>query len=110
MVVDLERDLVDECRVMARAMNAVLLEVGQKNAKRSGTTVGYPDLTLVCAGHVVLMELKRPKTAEHPQGYVSLGQQAVIDRCREQGVNVPVLYCAEQFIEIVNACRRGRPK
>ena len=105
--VQLERDLIDECRAVAQAMNAYLLEVGQRQAKGSGTSVGYPDLTLVCAGKVVLIECKRPKTAEHPRGYVSLGQQAVIDRCAEQGVVVPVLDSVEQFIGLVNLCRRS---
>lgn len=104
----LERDLVQECREIAKAMNAYLLEVGQRRAKGSGTTVGFPDLVLVCSGKVQFIEVKRPKTADHPQGYVSLGQQAVIERCADQGVTVHVLHCAEQFIEIVNSCRRGR--
>ena len=102
----LERELVNECRAIAQAMNAYLMEVGQRRAKGSGTTVGFPDLVLVCAGRVQLIEVKRPKTEEHPQGYVSLAQQAVIDKCAEQGVTVHVLHCAEQFVELVNSCRR----
>lgn len=60
-VIALESDLADQCREAATAMGAYLMEVGQYNAKRSGTTRGFPDLVLVCAGHIVLIELKRHK-------------------------------------------------
>jgi len=101
-----ERDLVDELREIATGMNACLLEVGQRRAKGSGTTVGFPDLVLVCAGQVQLIEVKRPKTADHPQGYITLGQQAVIERCAEQHVTVHVIDHAQQFVEIINSTRR----
>ena len=102
----LERDLVDQCRESAVAMNAFLAEVGQRRAKGSGTTIGYPDLTLLCAGKVVLIECKRPKTAEHPRGYLSLGQSAFIARALEMGVQVEVIETVREFEQVVNSCRR----
>ena len=102
----LERDLVAEIRTVAEAMNAFVAVTGQHKAKGSGTTRGYPDLTLICAGCVKLIEVKRPKTAEHPHGYLSLAQSAFIARAAEQGVHVFVIDSVEQFVDVVNSCRR----
>jgi Holliday junction resolvase len=107
--VALERDLVDDCREAAKAMGAFLAEVGQRRAKGSGTTKGYPDLTLLCAGHVLLIELKRAKTRDHQAGRLTVGQVAFIERAAEQGVPVYVLDTLEDFVALVNACRR-RPR
>ncbi len=89
-------------------MGVFLAEVGQRDARKSGTTKGYPDLTLMCAGQVVLIEVKRPATAEHPHGYLSLGQSAFIARAAEMGVEVEVVETAQDFAAIVNHCRRSR--
>jgi len=102
----LERDLVDQCRESAVAMNAFLAVVQQHVAKKSGTTRGFPDLVLICAGKVVLIECKRPKTAEHPRGYLSLGQSAFIARALEMGVQVEVIETVREFEQVVNSCRR----
>ena len=102
----LERDLVDDCRDAATHMGAFLAEVGQRRAKGSGTTLGFPDLVLICAGCVKLIELKRTQDAENPRGRLNLGQQAFMERAAEQGVTVHVVDRIEQFVELVNACRR----
>jgi hypothetical protein len=104
----LERDLVEECRKAAEAMSAFLAVVGQRNARKSGSTLGFPDLVLICNGHTVLIELKRTKTAENPAGCLNLGQHAFIARAAEQGVCVHVVDRLEDFIALVNACRRPR--
>ena len=102
----LERDLVADCRRSAEAMNAFLAVVQQHVAKKSGTTRGFPDLVLICAGKVVLIEVKRPKTAEHPRGVLSLGQSAFIARALEMGVQVEVIETVREFEALVNGCRR----
>lgn len=102
----LERDLVNECRRSAQAMGAFLAEVGQRRAKGSGTTTGFPDLVLICAGRVHLIEVKRPKSDGTPGGEVSLGQQAFMQRAAEQGVTVHAIWSVREFEEIVNECRR----
>jgi hypothetical protein len=102
----LERDLVAECFKSAAAMGAFLAAVGQRRAKGSGTTVGYPDLTLICAGKIVLIECKRTKTEDAPRGVLNLGQHAFIARALEQGVDVRVVDTVEQFEALVNSCRR----
>lgn len=101
----LERDLVDECRAVAEAMNAFLAEVGQRRAKGSGTTVGFPDLVLICAGQVRLIEVKRTKAADHPRGTLNLGQVAFIENADKQRVTVHVIDNAEDFTRILNGCR-----
>jgi hypothetical protein len=102
----LERELVQECREVAQAMGAYLLEVGQRRAKGSGTTVGCPDLLLICSGHVELIEVKREKVPGTPGGVPNTAQVAVALRCAGQGVNVHFIDTVEEFVSIVNACRR----
>lgn len=97
----LERDLVAECRVIAKAMNCFLVEMGQRKAKGSGSTIGLPDLAVLCAGKTVWIEMKRPKI-----GVVSVGQRAFIERAAEQGVRVHVVDNIEDFVSCVNECRR----
>lgn len=104
----LERDLVDDCRDVAKHMGAFLAEVGQRRAKGSGTTLGFPDLVLICAGCVKLIELKRTKDADNPEGRLNLGQQVFMERAAEQGVTVSVVDRLEDFVELVNECRRPR--
>ena len=107
---DLERDLVQQCKGAAEAMHAFLAEVGQKRAKNSGTTLGYPDLTLMCNGHTVLIEVKRTKAPGVPKGILNLGQIAFIERAAEQGVEVRVIETLQQFVDVVNECRQRRRK
>lgn len=102
----LESDLVAECRKSAKAMGAFLAVVGQRRAKKSGTTIGFPDLVLICAGRTILIEVKRPKSDGTPGGEVSLGQQVFIEQAAAQGVTVHAIWSVQEFEEIVNSCRR----
>jgi hypothetical protein len=103
MTTALERDLVQELRMAAKALGVFLAEVGQRKAKGSGTTIGMPDLVLIANGHTELIEVKRPKL-----GCLSLGQRAFIERASEQGVKVHVVDNLQDFVEVVNGCRRRR--
>ena len=103
----LEKDLVQECRQVAEAMGAFLALIGQRKAKGSGTTRGVPDMLLMCAGEVRLIELKRPATPDNPKGFLSLGQLAFLARAAEQGVEVHVVDNVDDFVRLVNSCRRG---
>jgi hypothetical protein len=102
----LERDLVDDCHEVADRAGAFLAHVGQLNAKRSGTTVGYPDLTLICGGHVLLIEVKRGKAPGTRRGVLSKGQAEFIRRAAEQGVCVFEIDSLPGFVELLNWCRR----
>lgn len=97
----LEKDLVGDIRRCAKAMNVMLAEVGQYKAKSSGTTIGFPDLVVICAGNVQFIETKRAKG-----GVLSIGQHEFIRRAAEQGVGVKVITTVEEFVDSVNAMRR----
>jgi hypothetical protein len=106
--VPLEKTLVQQCCEAAEGMGAMVAVVGQRKAKGSGTTSGYPDLTLICSGHTILIELKRPKEKGDSGGVLSLGQQAFIYDAAQQGVTVPVISRLGDFIDLVNWCRKHR--
>jgi hypothetical protein len=106
--VSLEKDLVGECQEIAKVYNAFLAVVGQRNARKSGSTLGFPDLVLMCAGEIRLIELKRGKDEENPAGHLNLGQHAFIAAALEQGVVVEVVDNVNDFISILNSCRRAR--
>ena len=103
----LERDLVDDCRDVAKHMGAFLAEVGQRRAKGSGTTLGFPDLVLMCNGQTHLIEVKREKDAENAAGELNLGQQAfMLNAWEKGGVHVHAISSEREFVAIVNSCRR----
>ena len=97
----LEKDLVGECVKAADAMNCFLAVVGQRNARKSGSTLGFPDAVAFCAGQVRFIEFKQPDT-----GRLNLGQLAFIVRAAEQGVPVYVVQRLADFVDVVNSCRR----
>ena len=105
-IIERESDLVSECAKVAESMGAFLSCVGQRRAKGSGTTIGFPDLVLICAGHVVLIETKRAKSADTPRGTLNMGQRWFIDEAAEQGVTVHVIDSVDDFAALVNMCRR----
>ena len=98
-----EKDLVQEIRLAAKAMSVFLVEMGQRKAKGSGSTIGLPDLAVIVAGETVWIECKRPGL-----GCLSVGQIAFIERAAEQGVAVHVVDDVQQFADLVNAARRRR--
>jgi hypothetical protein len=96
----LEKELISQCKKAARAMGGFLCNVGQLRSRGSGTTVGFPDLVLICSGKVLLIEAKLPR------GRLSEGQNGFIAKAADQHVTVHVITSVEEFIELVNACRR----
>ena len=102
----LERDLVAECRVAAKAMNVMLVEIGQKRAKGSGSTIGLPDLAVLCNGKTVWIETKRAHVKGEGHGCLTVGQVAFIEKAAEQGVRVFVVDSLDGFVSVVNLCRR----
>jgi len=104
--VSLERDLVAECRVAAKAMGAFLVELGQRRAKGSGSTIGLPDLAVLCNGKTVWIETKRAHVKGEGHGCLTVGQVAFIEKAAEQGVRVFVVDSLDGFVSVVNLCRR----
>jgi len=107
---ELEKDLVEQCRQRAEDMGCWVAFVGQRKAKGSGTTVGYPDMTLFCNGWVVLIELKRTKTADGQAGTLNLGQIAFIEKAAGQAVRIPVIDSVDDLTAVINECRRHSPR
>ena len=95
-----EKTLVAACCEVAQAMGAHLEVIGQRNARGSGTTVGAPDALLVCCGQVRLIEFK---TAD---GRLSLAQKSRIYERAEQHVDTDVVRSVNEFVALVNSCRR----
>lgn len=100
---DLERDLVAELRTVAKQMNVFLVEMGQRKAKGSGSTVGLPDLAVIEAGQTAWIEVKRPNL-----GVLSVGQLAFMDRAAERGVTVHVVDNVQEFADVVAGMRRAK--
>lgn len=96
-----ESALVDQCRLVAEAMSAFLAVVGQRDPRKSGSTLGFPDAVVFCAGHAEFVEFKDAKT-----GRLSLGQKVFIERVAEQGIKVHVVDRVDDFVAVVNGCRR----
>lgn len=103
---ELEKDLVEQCRQSAEAMGAMLCVVGQRKAKGSGTTKGFPDLVLLDHGHIKLIEAKRGKTPDTPHGTLNNDQAIFIGKALAHQVKVEVIDSVQQFEAIVNSCRR----
>ena len=72
---DLEATLVNNCRQMVRDLGGYLELVGQRKARGSGTTVGFPDAVLYRKGTIRLIEFKSRT------GRLSRGQELAI-HCR----------------------------
>ena len=102
-----EAELVEEIRVIAKEMNVHLVEIGQRRAKGSGTTVGIPDLAVNCAGKTVWIETKRAHRPGEGHGCLSIGQEAFIAKAADQGVHVFVVDDVQQFVQIVNSMRHS---
>ena len=98
-----EAELVNDCRKVAEAMNVFLAVVGQRNARKSGSTLGFPDAVVFCNGEVRFVEFKDPDT-----GRLNLGQSCFIARAHEMGVEVHVVDNLNDFVSILNGCRRAR--
>jgi len=95
-----EKELVAECKKIAAAMNAYLELAGQLKARGSGSTVGLPDGFLYCARKCLPIEFKTEK------GRLSAAQAGAQHRRMEQGVHTWIIRKPEEFIDLVNLCRR----
>ena len=102
-----EATLVNSCRQAAEACGAFLAVVGQRNSRKSGSTLGFPDLVLICAGEIRLIEMKRAKDGSDAGGKLNLGQIGFIAAALEQRVVVEVVDNLDDFVAIVNSCRNS---
>jgi len=105
----IESDLVATCCKIAKAMRVELELVGQRRAKGSGTTRGFPDGVLHAGGRTYLVEFKRPKSVGTRAGRVSLDQVAAAERRAACGVETYLVDSVDDFTALVNWARTGRP-
>ncbi len=102
-----EASLVNQCRLAAEAANAFLAVVGQRDSRKSGSTLGFPDLVLMRYGQIRLIECKRPKADGDGGGHLNLGQHAFIAMALEHGVEVEVIDNLNDFVRVLNGCCGG---
>jgi len=99
-----ESNLVASCLRIAEGMGVYVECIGQRKARGSGTTIGAPDLLLFVAGHVIPVECKSIR------GKATLAQMARAYDREQQGVTTAFVSDDEDFIKLINTCRRGEWK
>ena len=105
----MERDLVAEVVVVAKAMNVYIELMGQRRADKAGQSIGTPDMLIYAGGQVLPVELKRARNHDGtPAGTLSLGQIVAMERRQEAGVRTAVVTTCEEFVAEVNGLRRRR--
>ena len=68
----LERDLVAEVAVIAKAMNVYIELMGQRRADKAGQSIGTPDMLVYAGGQVLPVELKRARNHDGTPAGLSL--------------------------------------
>ena len=96
---DNEHDVIQECRQVAKAAGVVLEEIGQRRAKGSGTTIGFPDLCLSVAGWYVPLEGKFKAEVSEAQYLLAVWK-------REQGVDTARITSGQDLADVIGFCRR----
>lgn len=99
-VPEFERDIVAECLGIAKTMGAYVEVIGQRKARGSGTTEGVTDTLVFCAGNVIAAEFKRA------DGTVNMRQHIAAERRFARGVKTPVIRSADEFVRLLNWCKR----
>ena len=69
-----------------------------KKLKAEGVKKGVPDICILHDSQVYFLEVKKPKT-DTPKGRLSTDQKDMIERIREQGGEVAVVYSVADVIE-----------
>jgi len=70
--------------------------------KATGTKSGVPDITVVYDGMYWGLEVKRPKNAKHPKGYLTQTQKDMHEKIRKAGGSVKVVYNVADVILWLN--------
>jgi len=70
-----------------------------KKLKAEGVTAGVPDITIIHEGLYYGLEVKKPATVGSRKGVLSLTQKAMIERIKEAGGEVAVVYSVADVIE-----------
>ena len=95
-----EAGVIQQCREVAQRCGVVLEEVGQRKAKGSGTTRGFPDLALSVAGWWVPLEGKFKAQVSELQYQLAVWK-------REQGVDTARITGGQDLADVIGFCRRN---
>lgn len=94
-----EADVVNTCREVAKRAGVVLEEIGQRKAKGSGTTIGFPDMALSVAGWWVPLEAKFASEPSQAQYLLAVWK-------REHGVDTARITSGQDLADVIGFCRR----
>jgi hypothetical protein len=94
-----EAGVIQVCRQVAHRAGVVLEEIGQRKAKGSGTTIGFPDLALSCDGWWVPLEGKFRAEVSEAQYLLAVWK-------REQGVDTARITSGQDLADVIGFCRR----
>jgi hypothetical protein len=70
-----------------------------KKLKAEGAKAGIPDLCIIHDGMAYFLEVKKPATVGSRKGALSITQKAMIERIKEAGGEVAVVYSVADVIE-----------
>lgn len=96
-----EKELVDEIKEYARAMNVYVEVAGQRIAKGSGSTEGLTDMFVCVAGWYMPCEVKNGDTK------VRLDQIGCAMNRADAGHPTAWVRSTQDFVDLVNWCRRN---
>ena len=99
-VIESERDLVAACLKVAKQAGVYLEVIGQRDARRSGSTKGAPDAFLYINGHCLPIEFKFGDNG------LSEAQEECAYLRMMNGVFTFVLYTEKDFIRIIEVYHR----
>jgi len=92
----LEAEVIAGCKELVRDFGGYLELVGQRKAKGSGSTVGFPDAVLYRKGHAYFIEFKRPHG-----GVLSRDQELAIECRAAEGVPTYVVSNEQEFADLM---------
>ena len=78
---------------------------GQRNKivaaklKAEGVKAGVPDICIIHDGMAYFLEVKKPKTGDSAKGQLSKNQKVMIEKIRQAGGEVAVVYSVADVIE-----------
>ena len=94
----LESEVVANCKRWLNDFKMGYMEVaGQRRAKGSGTTLGFPDAIVYSKGRVFVCEFKRPHG-----GVLSAAQRIAIEARKAEGVDTHVITTEQDFVDLIS--------
>lgn len=93
----LEADVIKNCKQWLNDYHLGYMEVaGQRKAKGSGSTLGFPDAVVYSRGRVFIVEFKRPNG-----GVLSADQRIAITAREAEGIETWVICNEQEFVRMI---------